>query len=132
MRSLKLRGRLLYGLRRAARRPSAGEAWLQGQQRELALELGPRRRAELLPKPLPLAESALQDARRAGMLLHIRKRRRPQPLDVGRLETEQEPRLVAAEAARVPHGEQHRQREVMLVLVEVRGVVGAGGPRPCG
>src|SRR5262245_15690128 len=100
----KLRGRLLYGPRRARRhvpkgldgrvgraalRPRDGEAGLQGHQRELAPQLGTRRRKQLLPKRTVLGERTLEHAGGAGVLLELREPRAPQPLDVVGLETEQ-------------------------------------------
>src|SRR5262245_37590284 len=122
--------RLEGRVRRAALRPRHCEVGLQGHQRELAPQLGTRRREKLLPNPMVLGECTLEHSWPAGVLLQLGERRGPQPLYVGRLETEEKPRLIAAVAARVPRGEQDRQAQIVLRLVEIRGVVGASGPGP--
>ena len=94
--------RLVGRVRRAAWRPRVREGGLQCHQRELAPQLGARRREELVPKPIVLGERAFEHPRRASVLLQLRERRCLQPLDVCGLETEEQPRLIAAVAARMP------------------------------
>ncbi len=110
-----LRGRLLYGPRRAARQTSSqalgcggrrcgqpgATAGLQRHQRELPAQLGARGREKPMPKPLPLAKRAAQHAGHAREPLQIGERRRAQPFDLRRRETEQQARLVRALATRV-------------------------------
>jgi hypothetical protein len=66
------------------------------------------------------------------VLLQLRERDACSRSTSAALETEEQPRLIAAVAARMPRGKQDRQAQPVLRLVEIRGSLGARGasPRP--
>ncbi len=133
-RARTLRGRLLYGqrrarrqwpsglvrrVRRAARRPADRERGLQGHQGELAPQLGTRRREELVPKPMLVGERTLEHSGSAGVLLKLRKRRSLQPLDIDDLEDRTAAALDSRYGGIVPRGKKDLQPETVLRLVEI-------------